>query len=174
MKYIPNARIYDEQITLKNMEFCTRERSLPYVKMVHGRLLITLLDSSIECTDLNCVFLIVEATIHLLKNILTKMFNGKAKQNILDFYGNNFYYSKYYEKNQTTNESQMELNAETKTNDDEVEIYKKDLRVINESNRVTNQPFNLFELKELLQVFYSILNSIYLIDYCAPNPLSLS
>jgi hypothetical protein len=159
MKYVPNARVYDEQVTLKSVEFCTRERSLPYVKMVHGRLLITLLDSNIECGDLNCVFLIVEATIHLLKNILTKLFNRKANRDStckhLDYYfGNNFYYSKQCEASQLKNSEKMESDSGINTeDDDEAKTYKKDLEIINsQSIGLTHQPFTLFELKELLQV----------------------
>lgn len=63
------------RLLLKNLEYCTKEHSLPYVRMIHGRLLLTILELDIEYIDLNSIYLIAEATIYLLKNILTKLIN---------------------------------------------------------------------------------------------------
>jgi len=55
------------------LEFCARERSLPYAKMIHNRMLVTAFDYNLEKIDPKAVFLLAEATIYMLKNIITKL-----------------------------------------------------------------------------------------------------
>ena len=54
MKYLGYSQISNQ--TISNLEYCSRERSLPYVKMIHGRLLVSALDMNIDNLDVNCVF----------------------------------------------------------------------------------------------------------------------
>jgi hypothetical protein len=56
-----------------SLEFCSRERSLPYFKMIHNRLLLGAIDYNLKNIDIKAVFLLAEATIWLLKNIITKL-----------------------------------------------------------------------------------------------------
>ena len=55
------------------LEFCARERSLPYAKMIHNRMLVTAVDYNLKQIDVKAVFLLAEATIYMLKNIITKL-----------------------------------------------------------------------------------------------------
>jgi hypothetical protein len=43
-----------------SLEFCSRERSLPYFKMIHGRLLLGAIDHRLEHVDIKAVFLLGE------------------------------------------------------------------------------------------------------------------
>lgn len=56
-----------------SLEFCSRERSLPYFKMIHGRLLLGAIDYNLQHIDIKAVFLLAEATVWMLKNIITKL-----------------------------------------------------------------------------------------------------
>ena len=55
------------------LEFCARERSLPYAKMIHGRMLVAAMDYNLQTVDIKAVFLLAEATIVMLKNLVTKL-----------------------------------------------------------------------------------------------------
>ena len=55
------------------LEFCARERSLPYAKMIHNRMLISALDHNLEHVSVKACFLLAEATIWMLKNIIAKL-----------------------------------------------------------------------------------------------------
>lgn len=56
-----------------SLEFCSRERSLPYFKMIHGRLLLGAIDYNLQHIDIKAVFLLAEATVWMLKSIITKL-----------------------------------------------------------------------------------------------------
>jgi hypothetical protein len=56
-----------------SLQFCSRERSLPYFKMIHGRLLLGAIDFNLQHVDMKAVFLLAEATVWMLKNILSKL-----------------------------------------------------------------------------------------------------
>ena len=53
-----------------SLEFCARERTLPYAKMIHSRMLLAALDFNLAHVDMQAVFLLAEATIVMLKNIV--------------------------------------------------------------------------------------------------------
>lgn len=55
------------------LEFCARERSLPYFRMIHNRLLLGAIDFNLQNIDIKTVFLLAEATIWLLKNIISML-----------------------------------------------------------------------------------------------------
>jgi hypothetical protein len=55
------------------LEFCVRERSLPYVKMIQGRMLVNAFDSNLQHVDSKAIFLLAEATIWILKDIIKKL-----------------------------------------------------------------------------------------------------
>ena len=170
MKLIPKPEVYDlnkltKQAThLKNLEFCSREHTLPYVRMIHNRLLLAILELNIEFIDLNCIYLIAESTIYLLKNILTKLvdhhklvnqkfpINYKKPKTKQKNYGKNFYYDDY------------DIEFEVENEDDECDEDKKqeinDLNYLKEfslnSDCKIDQFINLFELKVVLEVSNTI------------------
>lgn len=175
MKLIPKPDLYDlnmmskRQYYLKNLEFCSTEHSLPYVRMIHNRILLTILELNIEYTDLHCIYLIAESTMYLLKNILTKLIdhhklvNNKLpisckSQNIKQkFYGKNFYYDDY-------NNAEFEMEMETDCSDVEDEEKKQEIYDLNYLKEFSsrgfnkmNQFINLYELKSLFEVclFYN-------------------
>jgi len=55
------------------LEFCARERTLPYVKMIHDRMLLGAIDNNLQQVDTRAVFLLAEATVWMLKNIIQKL-----------------------------------------------------------------------------------------------------
>lgn len=56
------------------LEFCARERTLPYARLIHGRMMLAALDNNLQPNiDVKAVFLLAEATVWLLKNIITKL-----------------------------------------------------------------------------------------------------
>jgi len=66
-----------------SLEFCARERSLPYFKMIHNRLLLGAIDFNLQNIDIKTVFLLAEATIWLLKNIISMLASrSEFKKNI--------------------------------------------------------------------------------------------
>lgn len=67
---LETAHFADKDFTL---EFCSRERSLPYFKMIHGRLLLGAIDYNLQHIDIKAVFLLAEATVWMLKNIITNL-----------------------------------------------------------------------------------------------------
>ena len=56
-----------------SIEFCARERSLPYFKMIHNRLLLGAVDFNLQHVDIKTVFLVAEATVWMLKNIISRL-----------------------------------------------------------------------------------------------------
>lgn len=55
------------------LEFCARERTLPYAKMIHSRMLLAAVDYNLAQVDTKAVFLLAEATIIMLKNLIGKL-----------------------------------------------------------------------------------------------------
>jgi hypothetical protein len=55
------------------LEFCARERTLPYVKMIHDRMLLGAIDNNLQQVDTRAVFLLAEATVWMLKSIIQKL-----------------------------------------------------------------------------------------------------
>ena len=55
------------------LEFCARERSLPYARMIHGRMLLGAIDLNLQLVDAKACFLLAEATIWMLKNMVTRL-----------------------------------------------------------------------------------------------------
>jgi hypothetical protein len=56
-----------------SLEFCAREKTLPYAKMIHNRMLLSAIDFNLQHVDIKAVFLLAEATVWLLKNIIQKI-----------------------------------------------------------------------------------------------------
>jgi hypothetical protein len=79
---IETARLASQDFSL---EFCARERSLPFAKMIHGRMLVSAIDYNISQVDPKAVFLLAEATICMLKNILTKLISRNKFKNKLRY-----------------------------------------------------------------------------------------
>ncbi len=79
---IETARLASQDFSL---EFCARERSLPFAKMIHGRMLVSAIDYSISQVDPKAVFLLAEATCFMLKNILTKLISRNKFKNKLRY-----------------------------------------------------------------------------------------
>ena len=161
-----------------SLEFCARERSLPYFKMIHGRLLLGAIDFNLQHVDIKAVFLVAEATIWMLKNILSKLSSRSEFRNKLrcESSYNNFktMNSEIGHRHHTKMNSQdsfdfdpdifknmdMEnLKTEEKEEQDEEEdTLLKDLGSnLNNPLIVPNKklPTSLFDLKNLLQVTFS-------------------
>ena len=148
MMMAPQAQIKDNLSF--DLEFCSKERSIPYLNMIHGRVLVFSLEYNIETIDRNCIFLLAEATITLLKNILSKLIQ-KHKFRRRNMFGRNFHYFK--EKRDYGFES--EIGTDMEVDDDELEVMedKRELELIRkEPVSGANQRINLYELKDLLQV----------------------
>lgn len=128
-----------------NLEYCSRERLLPYIKMIHGRLLMMCLENDLQSFDLNCVCLIAEAAVLLLKNILTKLIQTHKMHQNRFFYGKNFYYEEFG-GNDDENEKSKELR--------ELDFLLKH----NQENTVI-EPINLFDLKKTLELNKFLLTS---------------
>ena len=64
-----------------SLEFCSRERSLPYFKMIHSRVLLGAIDANLQSIDLKTVFLLAEATIWFLKNIVSQLASRSELKN---------------------------------------------------------------------------------------------
>ena len=169
MKLIPKPELHDlnmmskQAFHLKNLEFCSSEHSLPYVRMIHNRLLLSILELNIDYTDLNCIYLIVESTIYFLKNILTKLIdhhklaNYKLPINLKNqkiqqkFYGKNFYYDDYAGK--------YDVETTISDGDDADEDKKREINDLNYMKEYSsrglsnfNQFINLYDLKRVLEV----------------------
>lgn len=56
-----------------SLEFCAREKSLPYAKMIHSRMLLGAIDFNLQQVDIKAVFLLAEATICVLRTIICKL-----------------------------------------------------------------------------------------------------
>ena len=66
-----------------SLDFCARERTLPYAKMIHNRMLLGAIDHNLQQVDIKAVFLLAEATVWLLINIITKLnLRSKFKQSL--------------------------------------------------------------------------------------------
>ncbi len=144
------------------LEFCSREHSLPYVRMIHNRLLLAILELNIDFTDLNCIYLIAESTIYLLKNILTKLIDHhklvnnklpvslKQPKIVQKKYGKNFFYDDYDYEFEVENNDENDEDDKNEMNDLN---YLKDYS-LKRSNCI-NQFINLFELKDVLEVCWN-------------------
>lgn len=177
MKLIPKPELHDlnmmskQAFHLKNLEFCSNEHSLPYVRMIHNRLLLSILELNIDYTDLNCIYLIAESTIYLLKNILTKLIDhhklvnyklpiksNKHEQILQKFYGKNFYYDDY--------EGKYDVEETISDGDDEDKDKKREINDLNYLKEYSSREVNkidefisLFDLKTVLEV--SVLNVLF-------------
>lgn len=163
------------------LEFCAREKSLPYAKMIHNRMILASIDHNIPQVDIKSVFLLAEATIWLLKNIIEKLVSRSKFKNrirtdfLFDNYKQNGLISKKcvndYEKlkNCFTIDENILENLYNETNpsknlDDEneqefkMDVDQSDLQELKEisddMNRINAKklPINLYDLKNLLQV----------------------
>ena len=56
-----------------SLEFCARERCLPYARVIHGRMLLTAFDFNLKSVDAKAVFLLAEATVWMLRNMIGKL-----------------------------------------------------------------------------------------------------
>ena len=159
-----------------SLEFCARERSLPYFKMIYSRFLLGAIDANLQSIDLKAVFLLAEATIWFLKNIISQLASRSQLKNEIR-------YESAYETikiNQvkngiTINESRQKASI-LKDDDDFAfipNIFKKSKQdnCINHDKKytsnsmsdyvknpeilpITKLPTTLFDLKNMLQVRY--------------------
>lgn len=163
-----------------SLEFCAREKSLPYARMIHRRMLLATIDHNIQQIDSKAVFLLAEATIWILKNIIEKLVSRSklkekirrdylfekyknlgllSKKYVQDYYKNANTFlidEQIYQKMTSTfdNEKEeferMELDENLETNDSELNTITDDLNSLNPKKL----PINLFDLKNLLQVSF--------------------
>lgn len=161
-----------------SLEFCAREKSLPYAKMIHRRMLLATIDHNIQQIDTKAAFLLAEATIWILKNIIEKLV---SRSKLKDKIRRDFLYEKqkksgllsqkcvhdYQEKLNTFSIDEnfyqkMISNPENENFDfDKMEVDDESQTDTNELNKITNElnrlnpkklPINLYDLKNLLQV----------------------
>ncbi|CAF1020177.1 unnamed protein product [Brachionus calyciflorus] len=85
-----------------SLEFCAREKSLPYAKMIHNRLMLGALDQNIQQVDPKAAFLIAEATIWILRTIIEKLV---SRSKFKDKLRSDFLYRKYKDNNSISKKS---------------------------------------------------------------------
>ena len=162
-----------------SLEFCAREKSLPYAKMIHRRMLLATIDQNIQQIDSKAVFLLAEATLWILKSIIDKLVSRSRlkdkvrRDSLFEKYKNlgilshkcvNDYHKQIntfsideniYRKIINSSES-SELDSDSKMEIDENFQYEnpESKKIVDEINRLNPKklPINLFDLKNLLQV----------------------
>ena len=160
-----------------SLEFCARERSLPYFKMIHSRLLLGAIDANLQSIDLKAVFLLAEATIWFLKNIVSQLASrSEFKKRIRCESAYENYKINQAKQGIVLNESRKKAfisedefaftpsvfkKTKPTTNLNNV-VEQEEKEILNSlSDNVNNPtivpvnklPTNLFDLKNLLQVF---------------------
>ena len=157
-----------------SLEFCARERSLPYFKMIHGRLLLGAIDFNLQHVDIKAVFLVAEATIWMLKNILSKLSSRSEFRNKLRCESS---YNNFKATNSEAGQRNHKINTQDtfdfepdifknievenlKTDDKEERDEEEDTQLKDLGSNLNNPlivpnkrlPTSLFDLKNLLQV----------------------
>ena len=101
-----------------SIEFCARERSLPYFKMIHNRILLGAIDYNLQHVDIKAVFLVAEATVWMLKNIISKL---SSRSNFKHDLRRESAYSNFVRKT-ITDKKILKLHQEKMKSDDQLDI----------------------------------------------------